>query len=91
MTRTPRTSNSEIQFLPAATFGAVRSTGAKVRSAYIVLVEEVNCILICPDEVLLLVPPASTQWCPSLISVEEVRYLLICPDKVLLSVPPATD
>ena len=48
-------------FLPAATLGAVRSTGAKVWSAYIVLVEEVNYILICPDEVLLLVPPAPTQ------------------------------
>ena len=47
-----------------------------------VLVEEVNYILICPDEVLLLVPPAPTQQCSSLILVEEVRYLLICPDKV---------
>ena len=30
----------EVYFLPAATLGAVRSTGAKVRSAYMILVEE---------------------------------------------------
>ena len=78
----PACCSRRTQFLPAATFGAVRSTGAKVWSAYMVLVEEVNYILICPDEVLLLVPPAPTQQCSSLISVEEVRYLLICPDKV---------
>ena len=59
----------QVIFLPAATFGAVRSTGAKVRSAYIVLVEEVNYILICPDEVLLLVPPAPTQCGRSAVSV----------------------